>query len=157
MLFRSAGAALASVIKEPGKSMGIVLPGVVGMGLMSMAVGLAGRTFLSSGLLLAMLGLFGGLYLVPQTTIYQARSPAARRGEYLAVQNFLNYLFMLASALIFHGLTNGLHLGPTQIFVAVGAGLLLLGAAQAAAMLDVVVGPLLALLGRRGQPNGEAP
>jgi len=151
------GAALASIIKDPGKSMGIVLPGVVGMGLMSVAVGLAGRAFLASGLLLALLGLFGGLYLVPQTTIFQARSPAARRGEYLAVQNFLNYLFMLASALIFHGLTNGLHLGPTQIFVAVGAGLLLLGAAQAAAMLDVVVVPLLALLGRRGQPNGGAP
>ena len=160
------GAALASLIKDPTKSMGIVLPGVLGMGLMSILVGLAGRTFLASGLLLALLGLFGGLYLVPQTTIFQVRSPADRRGAYLAVQNFLNYLFMLAAALIFHLLTNGVRLGdhhvlaplgPTQIFVAVGVGLLLLGAAQAAAMVDLVVGSLLALLGRRGQPNGGTP
>ena len=151
------GAALASIIKDPGKSMGIVLPGVVGMGLASALVGIFGQSFLPSGVLLAALGLFGGLYLVPQTTIFQARSPAAHRGEYLAVQNFLNYLFMLAAALLFDLLTNRLHLGPKQIFVAVGGGLAILGLAQAATMRELVLGPLRALLGGRPvQPNGEA-
>jgi len=145
------GAALASIIKDPGKSMGIVLPGVAGMGLTSILVGLFGHTFVASGLLLALLGLFGGLYLVPQTTIFQARSPAARRGEYLAVQNFLNYLFMLGAALIFDQLTNRFHLGPKEIFIGVGGVLGLLGAAQAAAMRDHVLGSLKALIARPGR------
>jgi acyl-[acyl-carrier-protein]-phospholipid O-acyltransferase/long-chain-fatty-acid--[acyl-carrier-protein] ligase len=150
------GAALASVIKDPGKSMGIVLPGVAGMAIASIVVGVFGHTFMASGCMLAVLGFFGGLYLVPQTAVYQERSPAAYRGEYLAVQNFLNYLFMLGAAAGFGVLTNQLHMAPKEIFVAVGIGLAALGVAQTAAMRDLVLGPLKALLGRRGQPNGEA-
>jgi acyl-[acyl-carrier-protein]-phospholipid O-acyltransferase/long-chain-fatty-acid--[acyl-carrier-protein] ligase len=151
------GAALASVIKDPAKSMGIVLPGVAGMAVSSILVGLLGHSFLGAGILLAVLGFFGGLYLVPQTTIYQARSPAAHRGEYLAVQNFLNYLFMLGAALLFDVLTNRLRLTPKEIFVAVGVGLACLGAAQTATMRELLLGPLKALAGRgTRQPNGEA-
>ena len=151
------GAALASVIKNAEKSMGVVLPGVAGMALSSILVGLLGHTFLASGLLLGVLGLFGGLYLVPQTTIFQARSPASRRGEYLAVQNFINYLFMLGSALVFDLLTNRLHLSPREIFISVGAGLAILGVAQAATMRELVLGPFRSLLGRRpADPGKEA-
>jgi acyl-[acyl-carrier-protein]-phospholipid O-acyltransferase/long-chain-fatty-acid--[acyl-carrier-protein] ligase len=150
------GAALASVIKDAGKSMGIVLPGVAGMAITSVLVGVIGRTFLESGFMLSALGFFGGLYLVPQTAIYQARSPAERRGEYLAVQNFLNYLFMLGAALLFDVLTNRIHLAPKEIFLAVGIGLAGLGVAQAATMRELVLGPLKALVGgRNGQPNGK--
>jgi acyl-[acyl-carrier-protein]-phospholipid O-acyltransferase/long-chain-fatty-acid--[acyl-carrier-protein] ligase len=124
------GAALASIIKDPDASMAAVLPGVFGM-------------------VLAVLGLFGGLYLVPQTTVYQARSPADRRGEYLAVQNFINYAFMLGSALVFHLLTNTLHLTPQQIFIGVGIGLVLLGVSQIIFQRALVLAPLQALF-RRG-------
>jgi acyl-[acyl-carrier-protein]-phospholipid O-acyltransferase/long-chain-fatty-acid--[acyl-carrier-protein] ligase len=151
------GAALASVIKNAEKSMGVVLPGVAGMALSSILVGIFGHTFLASGIMLGVLGLFGGLYLVPQTTIFQARSPADRRGEYLAVQNFLNYAFMLISALVFEILTNRLHFTPKEIFITVGAGLALLGVAQAGVMSDLVLGPLKTLLFRRsGEPGKEA-
>jgi acyl-[acyl-carrier-protein]-phospholipid O-acyltransferase/long-chain-fatty-acid--[acyl-carrier-protein] ligase len=151
------GAGLASVIKNAEKSMGVVLPGVAGMAVSSILVGALGHTFLASGLMLAVLGLFGGLYLVPQTTIFQARSPAKQRGEYLAVQNFVNYLFMLGAALVFEILTNRLHLTPREIFITVGVGLALLGVAQAATMGDLVLGPLKALLVRRtGEPGKEA-
>ncbi|MBI3857510.1 MAG: MFS transporter, partial [Planctomycetes bacterium] len=149
------GAALASVIKDPGKSMGIVLPGIAGMAVSSILVGVLGHSFLASGLMLAVLGLFGGFYLVPQTTIFQARSPADRRGEYLAVQNFVNYLFMLFSALIFDLLTNRLHLTPREIFIGVGAGLAVLGVAQTLVQRDLVLGPLRALFGRRAVRAGE--
>jgi acyl-[acyl-carrier-protein]-phospholipid O-acyltransferase/long-chain-fatty-acid--[acyl-carrier-protein] ligase len=150
------GAALASVIKDPGKSMGIVLPGVAGMAVASILVGVLGHTFLGSGLLLGILGFFGGLYLVPQTTIYQARSPAAHRGEYLAVQNFLNYLFMLGAAFLFDLLTNRIHLAPKEIFVTVGIGLAVLGVAQTVTMRDLVLGPLKSLIGAKAaEPNGK--
>src|SRR5258706_10102512 len=55
------GAALAGVIKNPEKSMGIVLPGVAGMSLSSILVGFLGHTFVGTGLMLSVLGLFGGL------------------------------------------------------------------------------------------------
>src|SRR5260221_9574591 len=117
------GGALASIIKGPAKAMGIGLPGIAGMGAASVVVGVFGHEFVASGLMLGVLGMFGGFYLVPQTAVFQARSPAARRGEYLAVQNFINYLFMLGAALIFDQLTNRFQLGPKQIFIGVGGGL----------------------------------
>ncbi len=55
---------------------------------------------------------------------------------------------MLGAALIFDQLTNRFQLGPKQIFIGVGGGLALLGIAQAAAMREMVLGPLRALLGR---------
>lgn len=148
------GAALASLVKQAEKSMGLVIPGIAGLSLMSTVVGLLGASYWGSGFMLGALGLFGGLYLVPQTTIFQARSPAERRGEYVAVQNFLNYTFMLLSALLFDLLTNRLHLTPKQIFVAVGGGLALLGIVQTATMTDMVLGPLRALGGRKGAEAG---
>jgi acyl-[acyl-carrier-protein]-phospholipid O-acyltransferase/long-chain-fatty-acid--[acyl-carrier-protein] ligase len=151
------GAALASVIRHPERSMILVLPGIAGLSVMSLAIGLLGRTFWNSGLMLAVLGFFGGLYLVPQTTIFQARSPADRRGEYLALQNFLNYTFMLFSALLFDLLTHRLRLSSKQIFIGVGIGLALLGGVQSATMRDLVLDPLLELAGGRPRPTkGEA-
>src|SRR5205814_10030430 len=91
------GAGLAALVKGSEKSMGLVLPGVVGMAACSAAACFWARTFASSAVILGLLGMFGGLYLVPQTTIFQARSPGDRRGAYLAVQNFVNYGFMLIS------------------------------------------------------------
>jgi hypothetical protein len=121
----------------------------------SIAVGLAGHTFWV-GPDVAVLGLFGGLYLVPQTTIFQLGA----RGEARRVScgaELVNYLFMLFAALIFGVLTNQLHLTPTQIFLAVGVGLAGLGVAQALTMGPLVLGPLKALLGRKSDaPIGKA-
>ncbi|HXX94473.1 MAG TPA: hypothetical protein VEN81_12630, partial [Planctomycetota bacterium] len=108
-----------------------------------------------SGLLLSLLGIFGGLYLVPQTTIFQARSPADRRGEYVAVQNFLNYAFMLAAAALFYILTKKLHLSPGSIFLTVGLGLAVLGVVQSALQPKLLLGPLVNLAG--GGTGVEAP
>jgi len=143
-----AGAALASLVKGADRSMGLVLPGVAGMCLASLGVGLFGRHFLSSGLMLSGLGVFGGFYLVPQTTIFQARSPAEFRGEYLGVQNFFAFSFMLLAAILFDLMTNLFHLAPRAIFVTVGAGLAVLGVVQAALQPALLLGQFRSLLGR---------
>jgi len=122
------------------------------MSLSSIAVGLLGHRFLPSGLMLSLLGVFGGLYLVPQTTIFQARSPAKRRGEYVAVQNFVNYGFMLVAAGLFFFLTKKLHMTPGRIFLAVGAGLAVLGVVQSMLQPSLLLGQLVALF-----VGGEAP
>jgi LPLT family lysophospholipid transporter-like MFS transporter len=141
------GAGLASTIKEADRSMGLVLPGVMGMSLSSIAVGILGHSFLPSGLMLSVLGVFGGFYLVPQTTIFQARSPAELRGEYLGVQNFFTFSFMLIAALLFDLMTTRLHFKPKMIFFTVGLGLCGLGVIQAALQPALLLGQLRSMLG----------
>jgi acyl-[acyl-carrier-protein]-phospholipid O-acyltransferase/long-chain-fatty-acid--[acyl-carrier-protein] ligase len=150
-----AGAALASLIRGSDRSMGLVLPGVAGMSLAAIGVALLGHRFLPSGLMLSILGVFGGFYLVPQTTIFQARSPAERRGAYLGVQNFFAFTFMLIAAILFDLLTNLLRLSPRAVFLTVGAGLVGLGIIQTLLQPSLLLGQFRTLVGRSGPVKGE--
>lgn len=98
--------------------------------------------------------MFGGLYLVPQTTIFQARSPADRRGAYLAVQNFTNYGFMLVSSGLY-ALLKKLNLDSGRIFLIVGIGLAVVGAAQTALQPSLLLGNAKLLLRGRSVPAKE--
>jgi acyl-[acyl-carrier-protein]-phospholipid O-acyltransferase/long-chain-fatty-acid--[acyl-carrier-protein] ligase len=135
-----AGAALAGIVKRAEDSMRLVLPGALGMSLASLAAGLWGKSFTSAALILGLLGVFGGLYLVPQTSIFQERSPAERRGAYLALQNFVNYTFMFIAAGIFYLLSKVLELGSNVIFMIVGAGIAAVGIGQAFLMPHLLLG-----------------
>lgn len=66
---------------------------------------------------LAMLGFFGGLYIVPLYALTQTRSDAASRSRVIAANNILNAAFMVISALV--GIT-AFKLGATipQVFLA---------------------------------------
>ncbi|HVR87306.1 MAG TPA: MFS transporter [Planctomycetota bacterium] len=148
------GAGLAALIKSPDESMGLVLPGVVGMAACSVAASQWAHDFAASAAILGTLGVFGGLYLVPQTSIFQARSPANRRGAYLAVQNFANYSFMLLSAGLY-ALLKKLNLDSSQVFLAVGVGLVGVGVAQTALQPALLLGNAKTLIGRLfgGKPS----
>jgi len=137
------GAAGVSVIKGADASMRLVLPGALGVATASMGTWLFGRDFWSTALILGGLGVFAGLYLVPQTTIFQARSPEEHRGAYLGVQNFANNVFMLAAAGLNFVLSGPLHCSPRQIFLITGAGFLALGLIHAALLPDLLLGRLL--------------
>jgi acyl-[acyl-carrier-protein]-phospholipid O-acyltransferase/long-chain-fatty-acid--[acyl-carrier-protein] ligase len=128
------GAALAALIKGSDESMGLVLPGVLGMAIASVATGVGAHRFGSAAAFLGILGVFGGLYLVPQTTLFQVKSPPERRGAYLAVQNFFNFVFMLLAAGIYWLLTGPAKLGADRIFLYVGVGIAVLGSIQAFAL-----------------------
>jgi acyl-[acyl-carrier-protein]-phospholipid O-acyltransferase/long-chain-fatty-acid--[acyl-carrier-protein] ligase len=134
------GAAAAGMIGRADDSMRVVLPGVLGMALASSAVYLWGHSFATASLCLGVLGFFGGLYLVPQTTIFQARSPADQRGAYLAVQNLVNYAFMLIANGLYWLVTNPLECSPPQVFLIVGIGLAVLGVVQTALLPDLMLG-----------------
>jgi len=150
------GAGLAALVKEPGKSMGLVLPGVIGMAACSVAAGLWAHTFASAALTLGLLGVFGGLYLVPQTSVFQARSPGDRRGSYLALQNFSNYGFMLMASLLY-ALLKKLNFESGRIFLVVGVGLVAVGVAQTALQPALILGNARLLLrGDAAKPGEEA-
>ena len=145
-----AGAGLVGTIKNADDSMGAVLPGAVGVGLASLATSLLGHSFVSSALLLGGLGVFAGFYLVPQTALFQERSPADRRGSYLGVQNFVNNVFMLIAAGVYYLLTGPLTCSSRSIFLIAGAGFLALGLVQTKLLPELLIGGLRALLGRNG-------
>ncbi len=138
-----AGAALVSVVKSADGSMRLVLPGAIGVALASMATTFYGRDFWSTAAILGTLGVFAGFYLVPQTTLFQARSPEEHRGAYLGVQNFVNNVFMLGAAGIYYLLTGPLGTSSRMIFFIAGSGFLALGLLHAWRVPDL-------LLGRKG-------
>ena len=49
---------------------------------------------------LAMIGMFGGFYIVPLYSMIQARSAPSHRSRIIAANNILNALFLIASALV---------------------------------------------------------
>ncbi len=149
-----AGAAVVSLIKGADESMGVVLPGALGVAAASMATSVFGRDFWSSALLLGGLGVFAGFYLVPQTALFQARSPEDRRGAYLGVQNFVNNIFMLIAAGIYYLLTGPLAQSSRSIFMIAGAGFIVLGLVQAKLIPDLLFGGLRTLLTRKGAQAG---
>lgn len=68
---------------------------------------------------MALLGVFGGLFIVPLYAIIQQRSPAHARSRVVAANNILNALFMVvASAAAIAWLSTGLSI--PQLFLALG-------------------------------------
>lgn len=114
----SIGIAVGSLLCErfSGKrvDLGLILIGSVGMGLFGFDLVQAyhgtpgslmsmGAFFKTEGAVrvladLAMIGLFGGLYIVPLFAFVQLRTPEKVRSRIIAANNVLNALFMVASA-----------------------------------------------------------
>lgn len=143
------GAGAAGMFGRGEESMRLVLPGVFGMSLASAGVFFWARDFPSASLTLGLVGFFGGIYLVPQTTIFQARSPADKRGAYLAAQNLANYAFMLVANLLYWFMMGPLHRKSEQVFLIVGIGLAVLGVAQGFLLPDLLLGKTKASAGDR--------
>ena len=69
---------------------------------------------------LFLLGVSSGLFVVPLNAFIQYRSPPDRRGEILALNNFLSFVGVAVSAGVFALLYQGLKLRTTQCFAIVG-------------------------------------
>ncbi|WP_286805486.1 MFS transporter [Marinimicrobium sp. UBA4209] len=69
-----------------------------------------------------MLGVAGGLYVVPLTALIQERSRPTHRAQVIAAGNVINALFMVAAALVGLGALGGLGLSIPELFLTV-AGL----------------------------------
>lgn len=67
------------------------------------------------------LGLFGGIYQVPLHAYIQFVSPEHKRGQVLALNNFLDFSGVLLAAGFVRLLGSGLHLTPDQSFLYMGS------------------------------------
>jgi 1-acyl-sn-glycerol-3-phosphate acyltransferase len=112
-----AGSLLCERLSGHKVELGLVPLGSIGLTLFSVdlyfaAVPFAGSELLGAGAFLAgasnlrvaadvlLIGLFGGLYIVPLYALVQQRSEAAHRARVIAGNNILNALFMVLSALL---------------------------------------------------------
>ncbi len=67
-------------------------------------------------MLLALLGFFGGFFIVPISALLQHRPEEQHRGGVLAAANLLSFIGILAASGVFYLFKHFLHLGPAGIF-----------------------------------------
>ena len=112
----------------PFGSIGLTIFGL-DLGLASAAPGLTWRILAD----LALIGVFGGLYIVPLYALVQSRSEASHRSRIIAANNILNAVFIVVSAGICIGLLSA-GLSIPQLILAVA----LMNAAVAAYIYTLV-------------------
>jgi 1-acyl-sn-glycerol-3-phosphate acyltransferase len=115
-----AGALLCERLSGHRVELGLVPFGSIGLTLFGLDLGFfaGGATHWHLLADLALLGLFGGFYMVPLYALVQSRSEAAHRSRIIAGNNVLNALFMIAAAALAIGLFAA-GLGIPELFIVV--------------------------------------
>jgi len=98
------GSVLAGRLSAGKVEAGLIPAGAIGMVLVTLALGVWAPGFGVTMLLMVLLGISGGLILVPIQALIQWRAPAERRGAVIAVANVLVFAGILAGSLIAFGL-----------------------------------------------------
>lgn len=115
------GSVAAGRLSKHRVELGLVPVGALGMVVFSFALafgfGSTGVTYCS----LFMLGFSGGLFVLPLTAYVQYRSPANKRGKFIAVGNILSFTgVLLASGFLWMLSGYLVKLNPAQIFIVLG-------------------------------------
>ena len=66
---------------------------------------------------LSVLGVFGGLYLVPLQSLLQSRSPVRQRGRVMGTNSFLSFAFVAFAGAVYWFLRSVLHLEVQQMLI----------------------------------------
>ncbi len=100
------GSFLASKITSHEKWTHVLAPGAIGMGICLVLAGYVASMTISFQfglilLVLACVGTFGGLFLIPVASFIQVRPKAGSKGRIIAVANFLAFIGMWCSGRLF--------------------------------------------------------
>jgi len=114
------GSFLAGYLSARKIEYGLIPLGALGVAVFSFCMGQSGLSTTYFGLFLGLLGFFGGFYIIPINAIVQHRPEKERKGSVIAMQAFLSWGGILASAGVYLLLKNiGLETG--EIFIFIGA------------------------------------
>ena len=115
-----AGSLLAGFFSEKKIEYGLVPLGGIGISIVCMLIGFNTQNVPQGFLLFSILGCFSGVFIVPLNAYFQMKSPADRRGKYLAASNIAtSACILLASAYLW--LFGGqLKFNPAQLFFVLG-------------------------------------
>ena len=106
---------------------GLVPIGAFGLSVISALLALPSVTFNGAFALLALLGFAGGFFIVPVSALLQHRPDARKKGEVLAVANWLSFVGVFLASGAHWLLVQKLQLSPRQVFL-IGGILTLMGA-----------------------------
>jgi len=95
---------------------GLIPLGAIGITVFGFSLAAHGLAFHAVLILLALLGFFGGFFIVPISALIQHRPEEQHRGGVLAAANLLSFIGILAASGAFFALKHYLHLGPAGIF-----------------------------------------
>jgi hypothetical protein len=130
----SIGALIAAKLTTQHRWTHILMPGAAGMGISLVALGLAVFLGGSSAVplaavlsLLALAGVFGGMFLIPVTAFIQVRPDVQHKGRVLGVSYFTTFACMMLAGLLF-ALMNSL-MRPALSMLLLGLFALLTGIA----------------------------
>ena len=95
---------------------GLIPLGAAGITIFGFLLALPGLAFTTVLALLALLGFFGGFFIVPVSALIQHRPEEQHRGGVLAAANLLSFIGILGASGAFYVLKHYLQLGPLGIF-----------------------------------------
>jgi acyl-[acyl-carrier-protein]-phospholipid O-acyltransferase / long-chain-fatty-acid--[acyl-carrier-protein] ligase len=113
------GSFLAGYLSARKIEYGLIPLGAIGVSLFSFMMGQTGLGTTQFGLYLALLGFFGGFYIVPINALVQYRPNKDRKGSVIAMQAFLSWVGILVSAGVYL-LLKKIGLQTNEIFIFIG-------------------------------------
>jgi acyl-[acyl-carrier-protein]-phospholipid O-acyltransferase/long-chain-fatty-acid--[acyl-carrier-protein] ligase len=123
--FLATGIALGSVIAGYviGKTIhrSLIVWGGLLLGVGSVCVGLLAQDYTTTAALITLVGMGGGLFVVPVVTLLQKHSPVEMRGQILASSSFFDMVGVLLASGLFWLLGAKLNLGASHIIMTAGA------------------------------------
>ena len=115
------GCFLAGFLSGGKIETGLIPLGAIGL---TVCAALLGRTGLSFGTVatnLAVLGFFGGFYIVPISALLQHRPAREQKGGVLAAANLVSFVGIALASVMFGLFTTVLKLSPPEIFLIIAA------------------------------------
>jgi acyl-[acyl-carrier-protein]-phospholipid O-acyltransferase/long-chain-fatty-acid--[acyl-carrier-protein] ligase len=113
-----AGSFVAGYLSFGTIEYGLVPLGALGMTAFSFLVSRNGLTLWQVASDLALLGFFGGLYVVPLNALIQDRPAPEHKGGVIALSSLLSFVGIFLAAGVYFALSSFAHLNAAQIFLA---------------------------------------
>jgi acyl-[acyl-carrier-protein]-phospholipid O-acyltransferase / long-chain-fatty-acid--[acyl-carrier-protein] ligase len=95
---------------------GLIPLGSIGMTVLGLCLAIPDLSFRSVLALLAVLGFFGGFFIVPVSALIQHRPEERHKGSVIGIANWLSFAGIGAASSTYYVATHFLHLSPGQIF-----------------------------------------
>jgi acyl-[acyl-carrier-protein]-phospholipid O-acyltransferase / long-chain-fatty-acid--[acyl-carrier-protein] ligase len=103
---------------------GLIPLGAIGITVFGFLLAMHGLAFHTVLTFLALLGFFGGFFIVPISALLQHRPEEQHRGGVLASANLLSFIGILGASVVYYLCKHFLHLGPAGIFFWASVGTL---------------------------------
>jgi acyl-[acyl-carrier-protein]-phospholipid O-acyltransferase / long-chain-fatty-acid--[acyl-carrier-protein] ligase len=114
------GSFLAGYLSRGKIEYGLVPLGAIGLTLACFGLALPGADFQRTFLMLAILGVSGGLFVVPLIALVQHRPDPKEKGSVIAIDSILSFTGVFVASLTYYGFKKIFGLSDVEIFIACG-------------------------------------